>query len=552
MAFDLDLFRGLAFERRARPDHPIGDEAQARKMVQALPGHDPSAALAELTHWAVSMNEESSFTPDLRARILMEIDLAAHPFWRSLGVEFLAPGGKPSEGVDGNPGILHALRESAAEFANGYRLSLTPDGLKSRWMQDNLAMVLLRRTRWHARKMQFSRMLRQPGSDAGWAELHELYHLAEEHGVLRKVNKVFPGNLRPSSMKQEYVRPLLGDIARPDRFLGREFELMFRVIGRISSSVQLEQERLPGALHAVVPELSHRPVTLSRHAGSLPESALYIDITNAIPRLKALLERHMDIDPAQPDPEFDEMFTVRERRSLIEKLIAQWTANAPQRRVQRIALKSLLHIHQGFEDVAKVMPDVDQGDRQIMQSVDKGLRIQLGADERKAQAPRAVRLIKGELHDASTSGMGVVVDRSEVRWARIGALVAVCVQPGRDWVVGVVRRANDVADQLRLGVALLSRKPRLLWFRLEGSGYKTVWEAEKRYERNFLEQFQRGILMEADQPPFSSGEMLLPPGLASRGTRFDVPMHAGMERLLVTAVREETQDFQRVAYERSR
>ena len=561
MAFDLALFRGLAFDKRGRADHPISDEAEARKMLEALPSYDPAKALAELTHWAVSMNGEGTFTPEMRGRVLMEIDVAAHPFWRPLGLEFLTAAGRPSEGRDGAPGILHAFRESAGEFAKGYRLCLTPEGLKSRWVRDNLAMLLLRRARWHTRMMQFSRMLRLPGLDERWAELHEIYHLSEEHGVFRVANKVFPTNVRPSSVKQEYVRPLLGDLARPDRFLGREFELMFRIIGRISASVQLESERLPGALHAVMPEGSQRARSLAHTRSALPASALYIDMSNTMPRLQTLLERHMDVDPADPDPAFSEMFTVRERRALIEKLMTAWGAQAPQRGGQRIPLKSAVLVHQGYEDAVKVITALDQGDRLMADPRGRvgnsGLRIQMSDAERKAQAAsvKAARVIHGETLDASTAGMGVAVDLGEGRWARVGALVAACVQPGNEWVVGVVKRVNDEKhgddlEKLRLGIALMGRKPRLMWFHMDNPSRDSVWSQEKMRERNFLEHFQRGIVVDLGEPPLSYGEMLLPAGLASRGTRFEVPLHAGSVKLIVTEVREETHDFQRVSFER--
>jgi hypothetical protein len=183
------------------------------------------------------------------------------------------------------------------------------------------------------------------------------------------------------------------------------------------------------------------------------------------------------------------------------------------------------------------------------------LRIQMNDAERREQAAasRTARVIHGETLDASTTGMAVTVAHGEVRWAKVGALVAACVQPGKDWVVGVVKRVNDQkdrdgADRLRLGVALMGSKPRLLWFHMEN--FATAWDHEKVRERNFLEHFQRGIVIDLGKPPLSFGEMLLPPGLASRGTRFEVPLQGGSIHLVVKEMREQTHDFQRVCFER--
>src|SRR5258708_3561517 len=102
MAFDLAVLCNLAFKKGDLPDHPITDEAEARAMMASLPQGNAAKALAELMHWVVSINEHDGFTPVRRARVLMEIDVAAQPLWRPLGGDFLAPRGKPAEGRDGD------------------------------------------------------------------------------------------------------------------------------------------------------------------------------------------------------------------------------------------------------------------------------------------------------------------------------------------------------------------------------------------------------------------------------------------------------------------
>ena len=200
-------------------------------------------------------------------------------------------------------------------------------------------------------------------------------------------------------------------------------------------------------------------------------------------------------------------------------------------------------------DLARTLPALDQG-TEVQRSSEQDLRILMNAAERKAAPQATARVIKGELDDASTNGMGLRIDRSEARWAQVGALVAVCLPPASDWAVGTVRRANDEADRLHLGVAVLSRKPRLMWMHLDTTGQSTVWEEAQRFERNFLEHFQRGILIEVDGPSLKNGELLLPGGMARPGTRFDVPVQKFMLRLVITEIRDENRDFQRAVFER--
>ena len=194
MEFDLTRFRELAFGKDNVPDHPVGSEAEARRMIETLPRHDPAAALAELTSCVISINEDVSFTAGRRARVLMELDIAAHQFWRPLGTDFLAPEGIPLEGRDGDVAILQALQESAAEFAAGFAMCVGEKALSSGWIKSNRIAVLLRRARWVTRKMILSRMQNLPGADDRWKELNSLFRMAVDSDLYRNVARVFPGN----------------------------------------------------------------------------------------------------------------------------------------------------------------------------------------------------------------------------------------------------------------------------------------------------------------------------------------------------------------------
>jgi len=76
-----------------------------------------------------------------------------------------------------------------------------------------------------------------------------------------------------------------------------------------------------------------------------------------------------------------------------------------------------------------------------------------------------------------------------------------------------------------------------------------VWEEAIKHESLFGEHFRRGILLEPVPLPLSGGEILLPPGAASRGTGFGVPLPTGNQRLRVARVHRDGEHYQRAAYE---
>lgn len=548
MDFKLGRFLDRAFKRENLPDHPVGTVEEARAVIEALPQHDPATALAELMACVRSINDEVSFTPGRRARVLMVLDDAAHALWRPLSEAFLAPEGKPLDGLEGDTRILEALRVSAAEFSTGYGLCVVGNAWNSEWIRDNRVAVMLRHGHWLTRMMILSRMLNLPGADERWTALNNLYRLADEHDLLRSAGSVYPDSPTTSSVKLEYVRMLLMDITRPDRMLARDMELAFRIIGRVAAAAQLEPQPIEGAQYFTVPRDAQRPVALFRHSGRISSKALYLHTGNVLPRLRAMLERDVGMDAAEPDPMFGMCFTLRERRSMVNFMLNQWGERPAQRRAPRIAMKGAAVLIQGIAGLSEVIPRHDQGGFNADKASESKLRIQF--DKTSNLGKKSMRQVPMEMIDASASGLGVALPRAASRWAKIGTLVGVRASANADWVLGVVRRMNAKEEILELGINVISRKPSVVWCEIDGGGGSSgVWDDEKRFEKNFNEHYLRGILLEPQGHTLAAGQMLLPGGAASRGTWFEVPVKGGMARLMVSRVREETQDFQLVDVE---
>ena len=548
-AFDLVRFRGVAFGG-GLPDHPLQDEEAVRDALAGLAA-DPAAALAELTGWAASINTTAGFSPGRRARVAMLLDDAARARWRALGERYLAPGGRPSEGRDGEPAILRALFDSASEFANSYGTAIDESRERPGWVVENLPQVALRNMRWLARRLALAHMLRLPVTGAVWERLHRLYGIAREAGVERTMLPVFAGDKVMSSVNQEYVRLLLLEIADPRALSGRDIELVFRITARKATHVRLEPAPLAGAVYAVLPWRDSRPVTVAS-LGKPHADALYIDTSSCLPPLRTLLDRDADADAADRDTLYGPEYTVRERRAMLRRLLDLWGPQPPQRRKRRVRLASPARVLSGFEQIAKLVPALEPEVEKRARPARTPLRLQLdntGNDQNRRTRSAAARLENARLIDASTGGLGIAVSAPQLPWARIGTLVGVYVEPGPDWVVGVLRRIYAVDRELRLGVQVLAHRPRLVRLRGRQAGRAGAWEEERRLEHDFDELFQRALLTESAGVPLRAGALLLPPRLARRGDQYDVPLADGDQPIRVTAVLEDGESYQRVTFE---
>lgn len=549
MAFDLQQFRALAFGRQALPDHPLQTAADAEEAIAGLP-QEPHAALAELTSLVRSMNETESFTPGLRARLLMMLDEAARPLWRELGREHLAPAGRPLA-KDGDVNILRALFDSASEFTNGYAIALDSQAVDSTgWLIKNVARVYVRNMRWLARRLALSHQMHLPVTGAIWERIHRLHALADQAGVAKLQQPVFEGNRFTSSVRQEYVRCLLLELAGPENLAGRLVELAFRVTGRVASTVRLDPVRSDSTVFAVIPFGDARPVVVQRLKVDGGPAPLYIDTTLALPKLRAALERDMGRDKKEPDTMYSSEYTLGERFAMMERLLELWGMDPPQRRAKRVSMAAPARVISGFENVVNVLPALTDP-ANLPKSVDLQLKIDDTTQTlNRARVRAAARVGPARVIDASNGGLGIAVRPGDAKWAAHGVLVGICIEPGKEWVVGIVRRIFSLGeDELRLGIQILSTRPAVLSLSPETIRRDSVWEEAMKFEATFKERYKKGIVLDPACAPPGGGELIVEAGAASKGMQFDVPLASGVHRIRIERMLHASDTYQRVIYE---
>ncbi|HWA39186.1 MAG TPA: hypothetical protein VG873_15110 [Burkholderiales bacterium] len=549
--FDLDRFRRLAFGgARTLPDHPLQDTADVEKMLAELPAA-PEAALAELTLWASTMNATDSFTPGRRARVLMALDGPARPLWRELARRYLAPDGRPSERRDGDADILRALFDAASQIADGFGLVLDAAAAHdSDWVKENRAKLYVRNIRWLGRRLALSHMLNLNSVGAIWERVHRLHARAEEEGLARQILAPFEGDKATTSVRQEYARMLVFELASPDSMRGRDVELAFRIAGRAAPAVRLEAKATDETPFAVLPDGDARPGPLASLAGR--KKLLYIATLPCLPRLRAMQERDLGRDPAEPDTLFGTEYTLRERNALMERIIEHWSADAPRRRSRRVALASEARVVSGFEAIAALIPAAEKGPlpsakRDLQLSIDNTTLTLSRAKLRAAQKVGPARVV-----DASNGGLGLALVPREARWARHGLPVAIQIAPSTDWIVGVLRRIFSVGEEVRLGIQVLSREPRALSVNPPEALGTTAWEDAVKFEATFKERYRKTLLLQPQALPLQGAEMLLPAGLVRAGTELDVPQGGTTQRIRVTRLLEDGEHYQRALFEPAR
>ncbi|MGH8691364.1 MAG: hypothetical protein ACREUS_10090, partial [Burkholderiales bacterium] len=129
-----------------------------------------------------------------------------------------------------------------------------------------------------------------------------------------------------------------------------------------------------------------------------------------------------------------------------------WAAEPPGRKHARHSMKSSLTVTHGFDGVVQALGGAAE-------SLDFGK----AAGESWA------------VENVSAGGFGALVPQAKSEWLKVGALLAVQPDGGKNWLVGTVRRLSKLPSQeTRVGVRTLSRAPALSRFALRSSEQQGV------------------------------------------------------------------------------
>lgn len=213
-----------------RPDHPMADLKEARKILDEVPANDPHKALEELGNWLDTVSVTEGFKPDLRAQLLFLIDESAQAPVRKLVRDYISTA-RLSRFQEGRLwGAIHGYwRQSALAFtvcvdAYGSGAKGT-EGYKA-----SIALLTVRALRALGQQMRWQYMRYGPFEESLWGAVAKVYALAENRKYAR--NKVacysaIPGETSP---EQEFLRAVMLASSSPDSLLPVEIELAERLI----------------------------------------------------------------------------------------------------------------------------------------------------------------------------------------------------------------------------------------------------------------------------------------------------------------------------------
>lgn len=427
-----------------KPEHPLADPKEARRILGELPAQDAFRALEELGHWLESVTEAGELRPEARIQALFALDEAAQPRLRKLAREYFAAE-RPARAQEYRLwSALHGYYRQAG-LALAPAVDLFAQGAKGvERARASLPVLLIRTLRSLAQQVKWMHLRYGPIDPAVWAVFNGVYAFAEARQLALAPATAYPGVPGESSAQLEFLKGAMFSASSPDCLLPAEAELAERLIAQFAPHFVIAASPAPWLTHWT--DLA-KPMAPQRSRGSeaVAPGARWFGAGAALAEAEALAERIYTSGQipsalaaaAGPD--------AQAARAVLRHLVRAWSPEPAERSSRRHAVKSRVSIVHGYAGALEAMG---------------------GAGALGFNAEGAERWV---VENVSAGGFGALVPQLKGDWLRVGALVALQAEGGTNWVLGLVRRVNKTsAREARVGIQALARLVEVQRFQASG------------------------------------------------------------------------------------
>ena len=427
-----------------KPDHPMADLKEARKILDEIPANDVQKAIEELGNWLDSVSSTEGFKPELRAQLLLLIDEAAQPHVRKLVRDYLSTARLTKFQENRLWGAIHGYwRQAALAFsvcveAYGSGAKGT-DGYKG-----SIALLTVRALRALAQQMRWQYMRYGPFEDSLWGAVAKIYALAENRKYARNKVSAYPAVPGETSPEQEFLRVVMLASSSPDSLLPVEIELAERLIAHFSAYFTLVLDQQPDIAYWIDLATSQPPLRIARPPQRAP-TLRFFAAGKALQELDDLIAKVKSSNAIPANVSLGGTYEPSMVLDVLRHLALYWSAKPPERKHPRHRVKTRLAVAYGLEGV-------------------------LGALGASASLDfEAVATESWIVENVSAGGFGASVPQIKGEWLKIGCLLGLQPEGGSNWVLGIVRRFNrESPQQGNVGIQTVARTMESVKMRMQG------------------------------------------------------------------------------------
>jgi len=528
----------------AKPDHPMYDLDEAKRLLRELPDAEPHKALEEITFWLESIKDAAGFTPDLRTSIIMLLDESGQHRQTELLQRYLeAPHLRDFQGLHLWQGV-HAFAQALSAAYSASIREYQHAEKKSNDLKARMPLICVRQLQAVAAQMKLELMRYITVDAATWELLYSGYRFAEAEQCNEDMVLAYPGHVIHTSPQRELLHALVLCISSPDTLATDQIEVSYRIAGRLASFFDLSttaDSNCPYQFDLA----THAPPQRTEEDQALTTGVRFFGAAKALPALKKIIEQNEN-DPIWQERRFGSEFTPAGKLTVLKHLMTYWAAEPPQRHMARRDINATIEVTHSFRVISHLVAHIDAGQdaEQDADASRKQAQIGLVAADDIDYSTEA-----WSISDMSAAGFGATLSGSQGAWIKIGDLCGLKPQNGELWWVGMIRRLHTDADRkVRVGIELLAKKPASVWLRVLGKGVDRVsnWESSSG---SFSYDYLPVILLPDEHNSYLHATLLMESGKFVADTIYQMMMGEKSREIKLVQLLAEGEDFEQVAFE---
>jgi len=535
-----DMFDG-------KPDHPMFDVKEARRILAELPKDDPFRELEEITSWLDSVKGTAGFRPEVRAEIIMLLDEAAQPLYAELLRLYLgAPHLQDFKGKhlwQGLHGAMKTLADAYSVCIQEYQQTEK----RSFEYKELIPVICVRLLRAVAEQMKLELMHYADVEQSVWDRLCSCYNFAETSRIADSMVFAYPKQVIHISPQRELLRALMLYESSPGTLAPDQIEVGFRIAGRMVSFFDFKAVPDPDCAYCFDLARPGAPKRADANIQATPATRFF-GAANAVPKVTDIIAQH-EHGLIQQEQRFGNEFTPGGKLTVLRHLQMYWGKGQPHRHQERRGINTAVDVVHSFRTISKLVTRMD---------IDNAANIsEKDAAELKARSNINLAAEKDEVDyatenwsvtDVSVDGIGGVIPNNGGAWVKIGDLCGLKAENSSIWWIGMIRRLHtDTKGAVHVGIEMLAKKPLSVWLRTLGKGAEKVsnWETSSS---SFEYDYVPVILLPDTNNSYVNATMLMESGSYVADTTYEVMLGEKSRNIKLTGLLAEGEDYEQVGF----
>lgn len=530
-----------------KPDHPMFNVKEARKLLADLPNNDAFKALDEITSWLTSVKDTPGFRPEVRAEILMLLDETGQPLHAELLREYLgAPHLQDFQGLrqwQGMLGFMQVLVEAYAVCVSEYRQAeKKPLGLG-----ENMSVICVRLLRAVAGRMKLEMMRYVEIDPSSWDQLCSCYSFAETSQVAETMVYAYPKQVIQTSPQKELLRALMLYVSSPGTLAPEQIEVSYRITGRLVSSFDFKAVPDLDCAHFIDLSKPGAPGYIDNKFQPTPTMRFFGAI-RAVPKIQSIIDQNKR-SLIQQEQRFGDEFTPSGKLTVLKHLQTYWGKNQPHRHQERKGISATIEVVHSFRIIGQLVTGIDLGHAPNLSEKDAAALKEQSKINLAAADDAKYTTETWTVSDASANGIGGIIPKTSGAWVKIGALCGLKSPNGQLWWVGMIRRLQtNSKGAVHVGIEILAKKPLSVWLRVLGKGAEKIsnWETSSgSFEYDYLPV----ILLPDAYNSYVNATMLMESGNYTPDNIYEMMMGEKSRDIKLTSLLAEGEDYEQVSFQ---